>query len=203
MAQTIQSNQAASGPAHAPASTRNNLRKPPDHWYITRGLDSGRLPKKIVDFNFLIIQLAANNEYWQEKQLNHSNFLKLKRQTNPISLLAHILETTTLVQDGNLVADMFVNNSHLKEFSELCKNNQILIEESLKIELRDDLKINPIRQLNSFLKLVGLRLNERKRLKRKGKNVRSYGIDPVSLKLMQDLSLKFVSRDSLKSSTRT
>lgn len=165
--------------------------------------DSGRLPKKIVDFDFLIIQLTVNYSHNQAKQLNKLKTKKLKRQKNPIALLAYILETTTLVQDGNLIADMFVNNSHLKEFSELCKNNQILIEESLKIELRDDLKINPIRQLNSFLKLVGLRLNERKRLKRKGKNVRSYGIDPVSLKLMQDLSSKFVSRDSLKSSTRT
>ena len=43
MGQTIQSNQATSVPAHASASTRNNLRKPPDHWYITRGLDSRTL----------------------------------------------------------------------------------------------------------------------------------------------------------------
>lgn len=160
--------------------------------------DSGRLEGKINDFDFLTFQLAANYTNTETKGVLGSTVKKLKRPKNPMSLLADILATTTLVPEGTFVGDIFVNNFQLKDFIKICKANQILIEESLKIELRDDLKANPVRQLNALLNLVGLKLIDRKRSKRKGKNLRYYGIDPSSLKLMSDLSSKFVSRDALR-----
>jgi hypothetical protein len=160
--------------------------------------DGGRLSKQIEDYKFLRRQLRANYEIPQSILSTSLNSQKLTRGKNPISLLATILESAELVDGTALSVDASVNNLTLKSFTQLCKKNSVLIEESLRIELRDDLKQNPIRQLNAFLKIVGLKLSGKKRSKSKGKNLRFYGIDASSIKLMEDLSERFVSRDALK-----
>jgi len=167
---------------------------------LIRRDSNGMLPRRIEDFRFLKIQLKVNFENARNPEFKHLDPGKLVRFKNPISLLAKLLNSTELVIGPSLEARASVNNLNLSYFSDICDKNKILIEESLQIELREDLKTNPVRQLNALLNLVGLKLIEKKRLKKKGKNLRFYNIDSLSLKIMNDLSNSFMTLDQLKNS---
>ena len=165
---------------------------------LIRQDDHGKLAKQMEDFKFLKIQLKVNFDSLQADHRTRFKSSMLTRAKNPISTLAEIISSTALVNGPSLDIDARVSNLTLKSFVDLCQKNRILIEEGLNIELRDDIKVNPVRQLNAFLKIVGLQLSSQKRSKQKGRNLRFYGIDPFRMKFMEDLSERFVSRETLR-----
>ncbi|MBS7803166.1 hypothetical protein KIH24_01120 [Rhizobiales bacterium TNE-4] len=164
---------------------------------LIRQDDNGKLAERISNFVDLKKFINYRFEFFKEKHFQ-STSKRLTRVKNSNLILSEVISTTALVNGPSLDIDARVSNLTLKPFVDLCQKNRILIEESLNIELRDDMKVNPVRQLNAFLKIVGLQLSSQKRSKSKGKNLRFYGIDPSRMKFMEDLSARFVSRETLR-----
>ena len=102
-----------------------------------------------------------------------------------------------LVKDSQLDEGAELEVSKLGKFKDLCDNNRIVIEEIMRMPLRDDYKMNPIRQLNAFLGKIGLRLEKGKRTRRGGAPIIRYVLDPVRWASMQKLSAKFTPQDQV------
>ena len=90
----------------------------------------------------------------------------------------------------------------LGKFAELCLRNQTCIEETLSHPVRKDVAKNPVRQLNAFLKLGGLRLDPLIRKKRQQKSHRLYGFETNYFVVMMALAAKFQSPDAIQERLR-
>jgi hypothetical protein len=76
-------------------------------------------------------------------------------------------------------------------FVAFCRTNRTIIEEILKLPLRDDLEKNPVRQLNQFLKLAGLSVKPNARRRHNGAAKFDYVVDMNSAVLMKELAANF------------
>jgi hypothetical protein len=86
----------------------------------------------------------------------------------------------------------------IKDFNNLIIfwiNNKTVIEFQFNTILRGDVKNNPIKQLNFFLNLIGLKITKSKKQMSKGISSYYYGLDIKSYKLMMDLVSNFKPQD--------
>ena len=86
----------------------------------------------------------------------------------------------------------------IKDFNNLIIfwiNNKTVIEFQFNTILRGDVKNNPIKQLNFFLNLIGLKITKFKKQMSKGISSYYYGLDIKSYKLMMDLVSNFKQQD--------
>jgi hypothetical protein len=89
-------------------------------------------------------------------------------------------------------AGHLVTAAGLTEFSRVCRENQTVIEETFGDALRDDLPQNPVRQLNAFLKRIGLKLKPIGTEKTKsGGKLRFYSLDPGLVTRMTLLAVSY------------
>lgn len=91
-----------------------------------------------------------------------------------------------------------VTADDLEAFSSLCEKNRTLMEELLGTELRKDIRSNPVRQLNIFLKFCGLRLEKRDRKRTGGRAKRIYGLNREILTEMARFAANFQQPSDLK-----
>lgn len=84
-------------------------------------------------------------------------------------------------QHGQFDASVVITSELLDKFSEFCIKNKPEINRVLNVDIRSDVKNKPMAQLNTFLRLCGLKTVEVGK-KDIGKNrVYEYAIDPVKL----------------------
>lgn len=115
-------------------------------------------------------------------------------------LLCVIARVAGLCGTGGFDENASVTADELGAFSELCERNRTLMEELLGAELRKDIRTNPIRQLNIFLKFCGLRLEKRHRKRAGGRAKRIYGLNREILTEMARFAANFQQPRDLKDS---
>lgn len=109
-----------------------------------------------------------------------------------IALVAGIGDATGLLRDTKVTAQ------GLSAFADLCANNKTVLEDLLGRKVRDDVKSNPIRQLNAFLGLGGLKLEPATRQKTQKKSVRGYAFNPEKFDTMLSLAKAFRTEKKVK-----
>jgi hypothetical protein len=94
-------------------------------------------------------------------------------------------------------SDIQLDAMALKAIVQLCSRNKTVLEGLLGQGIRKDVVENPIRQLNAFLKLIGLKLVALKRPGVRGKSLRLYGFEPLPCSLMLSLARRFRKPDEV------
>jgi hypothetical protein len=128
------------------------------------------------------------------QELSLARLPKLRGQ----SLLAMISIVAEIADADGIRGDAVVTASSLSRFADLCLRNQTVLEDLLGQPVRKDVRTNPIRQLNTFLKLGGLKLEPFLRQKRQKKSVRRYGFEQQKFELMWSLATAFRTTDSVR-----
>ncbi len=100
------------------------------------------------------------------------------------TLVATMMVAAGLAKNAGLVATKKVRAEDLDRFKKLLTDNRVMIEEALKAPLRADFAKNPVRQLNVFLGLAGLKLVANKRRQQAGQANIEYQLDSTSVKSM-------------------
>jgi hypothetical protein len=86
-----------------------------------------------------------------------------------------------------------VTAAGLAEFIGVCRANQTVIEEVFGDALREDLEQNPVRQLNAFLKRIGMKLESQRSAKTKdGGKLRFYSLKPGLVARMTSLAESYL-----------
>jgi hypothetical protein len=114
------------------------------------------------------------------------------------SLLVLIMTKAGIADDSGPVRGQIISSGDLAEFALLCDRNRTILETVLAGAIRADVKSNPVRQLNQFLKLAGLRMDEVQRRKHRGRSVRLYGFDQDQFDIMLQLAMAYRSPASVK-----
>jgi hypothetical protein len=114
------------------------------------------------------------------------------RQTEPGMLIAVLVRSAELITPDGLAADHSICVDDLSRFVRVCRDNQTVIEEVLGEQLRDDIELKPIRQLNRFLRPIGLKLTPDKTKKIAGRKLRYYRIAEKLLGTMTRLSRSYL-----------
>jgi hypothetical protein len=85
----------------------------------------------------------------------------------------------------------------LADFARVCRENRTVVEEVFGEAVRDDLEKNPVRQLNAFLKRIGLKLKREKTAKTAGGGkLRFYSLDHASLSRMISLAHSYLEAET-------
>lgn len=114
------------------------------------------------------------------------------RMTSPARMIGVLMRLAGLTTLAGFKADCLVTSASLAEFVRVCRENRTAIEEIFSEAMRDDVEQNPVRQLNSFLNRIGLRLKvARSEKTQTGGKTRYYALDPVSLKRMTWLAASY------------
>ena len=154
----------------------------------------GRLLERIETLS----QIVA---IWSSEHLDDYFGLYLPQRTEPRARLenmrrAHLVAVLARVA-GLATASGFdsaavISMAHLGEFVKLCRENRTVIEEVSGQTIRRDLEKKPVKHLNLFLGLVGLRLEPVIVEKLAGKKTRYYAL-PVDLtERMLELARSFL-----------
>jgi hypothetical protein len=121
-------------------------------------------------------------------------------QTKGGRLIATVLQAAGVSDASGIRRDALATAGSMLPFIELCSRNTTVLEEILGQAVRKDVADNPIRQLNAFLKLAGLKLELVARRKAKAKSVRSYGFKAERFDLMHALASVYRSPKEIKES---
>lgn len=116
----------------------------------------------------------------------------------PAALLLYVVGTIAgIVDDKGALVVTPLKKDDFAAFVAFCRTNRTAIEEILKLPLRDDLEKNPVRQLNQFLKLVGLSVKPNARRRHKGAAKFDYVVDMKAAALMKELAADFTEFESV------
>lgn len=114
--------------------------------------------------------------------------LQKKETEHLIAVLMRVANLTT----GNGFNDKgLVSVDNLTRFVTICRDNRTIIEEVLHEPMRGDFHQKPTRQLNAFLKHIGLELNLVKVEKIAGRKIRYYAISADLLATMTKLARSY------------
>jgi hypothetical protein len=116
----------------------------------------------------------------------------------PSVLLGTVLVAAGVGGKAGIDRNAVVDHNGLTRFVALCTRNKTLLEELLDQPLRREIDKNPVRQLNAFLKLAGLKLEAINRKKSGGKTTRGYAFDGAKFDLMCDLAARYRDLDAAK-----
>ncbi|MCX7309954.1 MAG: hypothetical protein NTZ72_19235 [Afipia sp.] len=117
-------------------------------------------------------------------------------------LIACIGTLIGLTDDLMLLRHLEASTETLAPFVELCTRNSTTLECIIGMPLRRDLATNPVKQLNVFLRMIGLKLEPMKRVKKSGKTTRTYTIDDKKFDLMFELARRFKAPEDLQKEAR-
>lgn len=110
----------------------------------------------------------------------------------PVDLfVGYAMVAAGLIVSGNFVEERILRAGSLDVFKAWCTQNRVMIEEIIRTSLREDYQKNPIRQLNAFLSIIGLKLKPMDRKRRKGSASILYKIDNNSLTAMRKYASNF------------
>ena len=97
--------------------------------------------------------LVRHDRYAESNLTPDKPFFLLKKK-----LLEGLLQRAHLIEDGSIARNAFVDASRLAEFSTHCIEQKTQIERLFDIGVRTNVRKDPITQLKSILKLIGLGL---------------------------------------------
>jgi hypothetical protein len=110
----------------------------------------------------------------------------------PAWLLGVIVRVAGLTTSAGFKPNYSVTIASLAEFVRVCRENQTMIEEVLSEAIRGDLESNPVRQLNIFLKRIGLKARQTHSEKTAdGGKIRYYSLEGGILRQMMALAAAF------------
>lgn len=121
---------------------------------------------------------------------------RLQKLTPPI-LLGTVLVAAGVGGEAGIDRNVLINRNGLARFVALCARNKTLLEELLGQPLRREIEKNPVRQLNAFLKLAGLKLESVSRRRKAGATTRGYAFEASKFDLMCDLAHRFRDLDAV------
>lgn len=111
----------------------------------------------------------------------------------PAHLRACLLISTGLATSQGFVPNHTLALSDLSNYARLCSENRTVIEEILGDQMRTDVGRNPVRQLNSLLKRLGLHVLEVRQKKVAGIKIRLYALDSDCFRTMVNLAQSYLS----------
>jgi hypothetical protein len=114
------------------------------------------------------------------------------QQTRPEMVIAVLMRVAGLINADSFHSDRVVCVDALSRFVTICRENQTVVEEALGEPLRVDLELKPVRQLNLFLRRIGLKLTPVKTQKVAGRKIRYYRIPAELLATMTRLSRSYL-----------
>ncbi|HWD59435.1 MAG TPA: hypothetical protein VG308_14205, partial [Stellaceae bacterium] len=115
----------------------------------------------------------------------------------PDLLLGTVLVAAGVGDEAGIKRDVLIDRNGLDRFVKLCTRNKTLLEEMRGQPLRRELEKNPVRQLNAFLKLAGLKLESVSRTRKAGATTRGYAFEAAKFDLMCDLAHRFRDLDAV------
>jgi hypothetical protein len=108
------------------------------------------------------------------------------RKREPQHLLATLMRAAGLTGAEGFTVGKVISTDELEYFVRLCRENQTTIEETFGGELRVDFQDKPIKQLNLFLRRIGLKLTGAGTQKIDGRKIRYYRLpDDLTARMMQ------------------
>jgi hypothetical protein len=110
------------------------------------------------------------------------------RQMKPERLIAALLRASGLTNAKGFDAGQSVCFGTLTRLIVICRENRTMIEEVMGEPLRDDFAEKPVRQLNRFLRRIGLKLMPTKTVKVAGRKIRHYGVPVDDVARMTELA---------------
>jgi transcription elongation factor Elf1 len=149
--------------------------------------NKGSLRKKVnlfLDLHDLNL-IHFTNEYLNSKYSNRKNQLPYDRLYDrevKATLLHSILSTTPIFSEQGFDSSVIYGSDNLSDFIKSCKKHNKFIQTQFNFSIRSDVDAKPVTQLNFFLKLIGISIDDSK--KKSGK----YKILPESLDRMIELA---------------
>ena len=102
-------------------------------------------------------------------------------------LLQKILRTTPIFEDTAFLSDAKFSVLHLNKFIDISIENSTIIQAQFGIQVRKNIKTNPIQFLGIILKLVGLKCTKPKKVTRKRISTYYYELDSIKLNRILDI----------------
>lgn len=112
-------------------------------------------------------------------------------EAEPGVLVAMFLRFVGLTTASGFDVGHALSISDLAPFAALCRTNQTMIEEAFAEAMRADLAENPMRQLNQFLRWIGLKLEKIKTAKVNGEKIRFYALQAEAVERMLSLARSY------------
>jgi Origin of replication binding protein len=162
---------------------------------ITRSLietdNRGRHRRRVAYFEAMMRKMQSARELKQmtgdlrsEVQIagatslgHHLRFVK--RKDDVATTICYLLHKTPLMKEG-VLAPTTLTMADLDEFARAMRDNKPIIENVLDLEVRRDVRVKPMTQLNAVLKLVGLSCKPLKKKKANGRMIYPYRLDQAS-----------------------
>jgi hypothetical protein len=168
--------------------------------YLERSLGV-KLSPEIIELNrnnklletvkvFSSLQSENNESFFGQlvTELTEQGASKRWGKTKIKTFLAFVTFISGLLKNGDVDRNAIVSQRTLERFVTFCQLNQTIIEEIVGGELRQDLDVRAVMQLNRFLALAGLKLVSHTRKTTDGVQTHEYKLDPRRLALMSVLA---------------
>lgn len=149
-----------------------------------------RLLERLEALNGL--QTSWNNQVTLAQTILAGQGNELSRLSGGKSVLLAVMAIAAgIAGDTGFRSDVRITVQQLSAFVDLCERNRNFIHERTGVQIRRDVRINPVRQLNELLKTLGLKVNPVAREKRAKRATRYYALDPARLELMARLASSY------------
>jgi hypothetical protein len=101
-------------------------------------------------------------------------------------MLFHLFSTTPLFDGARFLTDVEITTDDLRDFVIACRKIELEYQTQFKKTFNQDLEAKPIKQLGTFLRMIGLKFASRSSTKN-GVKTYLYRINPDSLNTMQGI----------------
>jgi hypothetical protein len=122
--------------------------------------------------------------------------------TKPELLIAVLMRAAGMTTVDGLGTAGLVSVDTLSRFTTICRDNRTVIEEVLGEPFRGDFQQKPVRQLNLFLKRVGLTLDVASTMKTAGRKIRSYAVPADLLETMKWLAQSYLTVEARREAAK-
>jgi hypothetical protein len=160
----------------------------------------GKLLKNVTNLASLISIWAKDGSFGLVDALLEPTLQPRGRlqAAKPEFLIAALMRTAGLTTAEGLQSEVRISLDGLSRFVDVCRENRTMIEEAFGEPYRGDFADKPVRQLNLFLRRIGLHLKKAKTVKVAGRKVRFYGFPAELLATMMRLAQSYLAVEARK-----
>jgi hypothetical protein len=164
----------------------------------------GKLLERIVNLAGIVLVWSNDNlKHLIDVLLASTSLPKGRLQgMKPEMLVAVLMRAAGLTNEDGFASAEPVSLDSLSRFVDVCRENRTVIEEVLGVAFRADFAEKPVRQLNVFLKRVGLELRVTKTEKPAGRKVRYYSVSVGLLGTMMRLARSYLDAEARRESEK-
>ncbi len=106
----------------------------------------------------------------------------------PHELAIRLMFTTPLIDNGELMVKRKVTKLDFSQFIEFAIGNRVILQDAFGTAVRSDIKENPVRMFNEYIRCFGIRLEESSRVTVDKKRLQGYQIDRGCVERMNKVS---------------